>query len=299
MAYGYEMDVPPIHMITFYNGVANRGRMVAPRLVDRIERNGEVVEIMPIVPIVERMCSENTIRQLDSCLAASARRSAYKFKDLMIPFGCKTGTAQMWSTFISDSRIDYQQMKNGINGKEDNYYYGSIICTMPMDKPRYTILVGVCKQATPESPRYFGIDLAGPVASDIMEYIYTNDPSLHYVLEKSEVNYKPKTIKAGKSDDIKGVSTALSMSVTDSSNESAWATSRISNSGNTTITAIEVGESRVPDVRGMGLSDALYLLESCGLTVTHTGSGAVKSQSIPAGREIETDNLTIHLNLGK
>ena len=299
LAYGYEMDVPPIHMITFYNGVANRGRMVAPRLVDRIERNGEVVEIMSVVPIVERMCSENTIRQLDSCLAASARRSAYKFKDLMIPFGCKTGTAQMWSTFISDSRIDYQQMKNGINGKEDNYYYGSIICTMPMDKPRYTILVGVCKQATPESPRYFGIDLAGPVASDIMEYIYTNDPSLHYVLEKSEVNYRPKTIKAGKSDDIKGVSTALSMSVTDNSNESDWATSRIYNSGNTTITAIEVGESRVPDVRGMGLSDALYLLESCGLTVTHTGSGAVKSQSIPAGREIETDNLTIHLNLGK
>ena len=120
-------------MITFYNGVANRGHMVAPRLVDRIERDGEVVEEMPVIPLVERMCSESTLRQLDSCLLASAERSAYKFKDLAIPFGCKTGTAQMWSTFISDSRIDYQQMKNGINGKEDNYYYGSIICTMPME----------------------------------------------------------------------------------------------------------------------------------------------------------------------
>ena len=299
LAYGYEMDVPPIHMITFYNGVANRGRMVAPRLVDRIERNGEVVEYMPIVPLVERMCSENTIRQLDSCLAASARRSAYKFNDLVIPFGCKTGTAQMWSTFISDSRIDYQQMKNGINGKEDNYYYGSIICTMPMDKPRYTILVGVCKQATPESPRYFGIDLAGPVASDIMEYIYTNDPSLHYVLEKPEVDHKPKDIKAGKSSDIKSVSKALSMPITENSTDSTWGTGLISKNGNTTITAIEIGESCVPDVRGMGLSDALYLLESCGLKVTHTGSGTVKSQSIPAGREINKDDLTIHLNLGK
>lgn len=299
LAYGYEMDVPPIHMITFYNGVANRGRMVAPRLVDRIERDGEVVERMPVVPLVEKMCSESTLRQLDSCLLASAERSAYKFKDLVIPFGCKTGTAQMWSTFISDSRIDYEQMKNGINGKEDNYYYGSIICTMPMERPRYTILVGICKQATPESPRYFGIDLAGPVASDIMEYIYTNDPSLHYVLEESEVKHMPKAIKAGKSKDIKSVGKALTKQVTDNSNGSEWGKSSTSNDGATTITAIEVGESRVPDVRGMGLSDALYLLESCGLRVTHTGSGAVKSQSIPAGREINKDDLTIHLNLGK
>lgn len=299
LAYGYEMDVPPIHMITFYNGVANRGRMVAPRFVDRIERNGEVVERMPIIPVVERMCSENTIRQLDSCLAASAERSAYKFKDLAIPFGCKTGTAQMWSTFISDSRIDYEQMKNGINGKEDNYYYGSIICTMPMDKPRYTILVGVCKQATPQSPRYFGIDLAGPVASDIMEYIYSNDPTLHYVLEKPEVSHKPHSIKSGKSNEIKSVGMALMQSMTDKSDGSVWSKSTTSSDGITTLSALEVGESRVPDVRGMGLSDALYLLESCGLRVTHTGSGAVKSQSIPAGREINKDDLTIHLNLGR
>ena len=299
LAYGYEMDVPPIHMITFYNGVANRGRMVAPRLVDRIERNGEVVEKMPIVPLVERMCSESTIRQLDSCLAASARRSAYKFKDLAIPFGCKTGTAQMWSTFISDSRIDYEQMKNGINGKEDNYYYGSIICTMPMEKPRYTILVGVCKQATPSSPRYFGIDLAGPVASDIMEYIYTNDPSLHYTLEATAVGHMPTAIKAGKGKDVKRISKALAPQSIDNSEGGAWSKSTTSNNGTTTLSNIEIKESVVPDVCGMGLSDALYLLESCGLKVTHTGSGAVKSQSLPAGREINRDDLTIHLNLGR
>jgi cell division protein FtsI (penicillin-binding protein 3) len=190
-------------------------------------------------------------------------------------------------------------MKNGINGKEDNYYYGSIICTMPMDKPRYTILVGICKQATPQSPRYFGIDLAGPVASDIMEYIYSNDPTLHYVLEKPDVCHKPHSIKSGKSNEIKSVSMALMQSVTDKSEESVWSTSTTSSDGTTTLSAIEVGESRVPDVRGMGLSDALYLLESCGLRVTHTGSGAVKSQSIPAGREINKDDLTIHLNLGR
>lgn len=262
LAYGYELDVPPIHMITFYNGVANKGRMVAPRLVDRIECDGEVVERMPVVTLVEKMCSKSTLVQLDSCLAASARRSNYHFRDLAIPFGCKTGTAQMWSSFISDSRIDKIQMENGINGPQDNYYYGSIICTMPLEQPRYTILVGVCKQRTAESLRYYGIDLAGPVAADIMEYIYTNDPSLHYTLERPEEAYEPQSIKR-------------------------------------TIADVEIEEGKVPNVKGMGLTDAIYLLERSGLRVTHSGSGKVKSQSIPAGREIANKDLTIHLSLGR
>ena len=262
LAYGYELDVPPIHMITFYNGVANKGRMVAPRLVDRIECDGEVVERMPVVTLVEKMCSKSTLVQLDSCLAASARRSNYHFRDLAIPFGCKTGTAQMWSSFISDSRIDKIQMENGINGPQDNYYYGSIICTMPVEQPRYTILVGVCKQRTAESLRYYGIDLAGPVAADIMEYIYTNDPSLHYTLERPEEAYEPESIKR-------------------------------------TIADVEIEEGKVPNVKGMGLTDAIYLLERSGLRVTHSGSGKVKSQSIPAGREITNKDQTIHLNLGR
>lgn len=262
LAYGYELDVPPIHMITLYNGVANEGRMVAPRLVDRIERNGEVVERMPVVTLIDKMCSKSTLVQLDSCLAASARRSNYHFRDLAIPFGCKTGTAQMWSTFISDSRIDRIQMENGINGPQDNYYYGSIICTMPSEQPRYTILVGVCKQRTAESLRYYGIDLAGPVAADIMEYIYTNDPSLHYILERPAEEFTPQVPKRE-------------------------------------IEDIEVTEGKVPKVIGMGLSDAIYLLERSGLRVTHSGSGKVKSQSIPAGREITNKDQTIHLNLGR
>jgi cell division protein FtsI (penicillin-binding protein 3) len=189
-------------------------------------------------------------------------------------------------------------MKNGINGKEDNYYYGSIICTMPLDKPRYTILVGVCKQVVKGvSERYFGIDLAGPVASDIMEYIYTNDPSLHYILEQGETSHTPQSIKGGDSDDIKRVSTALAKQVTDKSEGKVWSSTTLAGS-TTTISAVEISESRVPNVVGMGLSDALYLLESCGLKVKHSGSGAVQSQSIPAGDEINKENLTIHLKLG-
>ena len=262
LAYGYELDVPPIHMITFFNGVANKGRMVAPRLVDHIERDGKVVERMPVVTLVDKMCSRSTLSQIDSCLAAAAERSVHKFRDLAIPFGCKTGTAQVWSTFISDSRIDHIQMRDGLNGPQDDYYYGSIVCTMPLENPKYTILVGVCKQVVPGSGRHFGIDVAGPVASDIMEYIYTTDPSLHYTLERPEKAYEPQSIKR-------------------------------------TMADVEIVEGKVPNVKGLGLTDAIYLLERSGLKVTHSGSGKVKSQSIPAGREIVNKDLTIHLSLGR
>jgi cell division protein FtsI (penicillin-binding protein 3) len=294
LAYGYEMDVPPIHMLTFYNGVANEGRMVAPRIVDRIERDGEVIEKMPVVTLINRMCSKKTLAALDTCLAAASERTGRYFRDLAIPFGCKTGTAQMWSTFVSESRIDKHQMKDGINGKQDNYYYGSIICTMPQENPKYTIMVGVCKQATPDSPSYFGIDLSAPVAADIMEYIYANDHTLHSAVEKAEEPHTPETIKGGKTKHVAKIG-ALTNDVDNESDGASWSQATVE-AGETTINAVAIEEGRVPDVRGMGLTDALFLLEKSGLRVTHRGSGRVRTQSLAPGYKI-ANNTRIELVL--
>ena len=295
LAYGYEMDVPPIHMLTFYNGVANEGRMVAPRFVERIERDGEVIEKMPVVTLIDKMCSKKTLALLDTCLASASERTGRHFRDLVIPFGCKTGTAQMWSTFVSESRIDNIQMRNGINGKEDNYYYGSIICTMPQENPKYTIMVGVCKQATPESPTYFGIDLSAPVASDIMEYIYANDHTLHSAIEDIDEKHVPKSIKGGKSKHVAKIC-AMTNDVTDNSEGGKWSRATIEDN-ESTIVGITITEGKVPDVRGMGLTDALYILEQAGLTVKHRGSGRVKTQSLNPGYNITHENMTIELLL--
>ena len=295
LAYGYELDVPPIHMLTFYNGVANDGRMVAPRLVDRIERDGEVIEREPVVTLIEKMCSDKTLALLDTCLAAASERTGRYFRDLAVPFGCKTGTAQVWSTFVSDSRIDNEQMKNGLNGPEDDYYYGSIICTMPQDKPKYTVMVAVCKQSTASHPSYFGIDLAGPVAADIMEYIYATDHTLHAEVETLEERFKPVAIKSGYG---KHVATASSMiGASDARQEGdMWCRIAYDDEGNASVVGIAYDQGTVPDVRGMGLTDALYLLESSGLRVTHSGSGRVKSQSITPGHKLG-NTAAIHLIL--
>ena len=296
LAYGYELMVPPIHMATFYNGIANEGRMVAPRLVDRIERDGEVIERMPTVTLVEKMCSKRTLNLLDSCLIAGASRTSGKFKDLPTSFGCKTGTAQMWSKFMSIGEIDQKQMANGIN-KYDEYYYGSIVCVMPAKNPKYTIYVGVCKQKMFNGDPYYGILLAGPVANNIMTYIHANDPTLHAEVERAPAPYSPKKIKAGNSDDVNEISRRLSAHHSTADKGKEWSKASIDVGGNSTVSGMEFELGTVPDVRGMGLSDALYLLESVGLTVTHSGYGAVRTQSIDPGRMITDDNRTIHLTL--
>ena len=296
LAYGYEIDMPPIHMITFFNGVANEGRMVAPRLVDRIERDGEVIERMPTVTLIPQMCSKRTLRLLDSCLVAASKRTSGKFNSLPTTFGCKTGTAQMWSTFTTHGTLDHKAMENGLNAK-DEMYYGSIICTMPADKPKYTVLVGVCKQKMFGGDPYYGILMAGPVANNIMGYIYANDHSLHAHIEKPETPYSPTKIKAGNSGDVVEVSRKLSAKHSNNTEKKAYSRASIDSDGKSTVTGIDITTGKVPDVRGMGLSDALYLLESVGMEVSHSGYGSVRTQSIEAGTPLKSSNLKIELTL--
>mgnify|MGYP003308574872 CR=1 FL=1 len=164
------------------------------------------------------------------------------------------------------------------------------------EKPKYTILVGVCKQSVEGSRSYYGIDLAGPVANDIMCYLYANDHSLHATIEEPAVPYSPTSIKAGNSSDVAVVSHRLGAHHTNASEGKAWSRADIDVGGNSTVIGLEFEAGTVPNVVGMGLSDALYLLESVGLEVTHSGAGKVTSQSIKAGVEIG-DAETIHLTL--
>ena len=305
LAYGYILELPPIHTLTFFNGVANNGCMVAPRFIDRVERDGEVVERTPIITLREKMCSSKTIETLKDCLhAASAdNRTQYKFRGMPIEFGCKTGTAQIWGSFVSNSDADKKSMSDGMSPK-DNYYLGSVVTMFPIDKPKYTVMVCVAKQSTPSHSNYYGISLTGPTARSIMEYIYANDPTLHAPVEVPEVPYAARSIKAGSSDALVMCAERHSREVIDQKGEdgnrassAAWCKASVGEDGITTLNAINTTDGKVPNVVGMGLSDALYLLESSGLNVTHSGSGRVVGQSLRPGTTISKRGTSINLTL--
>ena len=298
LGYGYIIEVPPIHTLTFFNGVANGGRMVAPRLVDRIERDGEVIETMPTEVLVDKMCSDRTLDVLYTCLGAAAdpARSKKRFAHLPFNVGCKTGTSEIQGSFHSIAKKDIREINAGID-VGDGYNLGSIVCMMPLEKPKYTVMVAMLKQRRSSTDTRFGIDVAGPAASDIMLYLYNNDPDLHPNVSEAPVPYTPVNIKGGSRSAVFTVSDELAPFVGDDSDGADWCNTSTDIGGNVVVRGVNTDEGIVPDVRNMGLSDALYLLESMGLRVTHEGAGRIVEQSVAAGSAISESGGAIHLIL--
>jgi cell division protein FtsI (penicillin-binding protein 3) len=188
-------------------------------------------------------------------------------------------------------------MADGMNPSQDKYYLGSVVTMFPMENPKYTVMVCVAKQQTGSHPNYYGINLSGPTARAIMDYIYANDPTLHAHVEIPEEPYTARSIKAGNSDDVAEISRRLAAQHTSTDKGKEWSRAKVDSEGKSIVSGMEFEVGTVPNVEGMGLSDALYLLESVGMSVTHSGYGAVQSQSVKAGRKITNDNSTIHLTL--
>jgi len=78
--------------------------------------------------------------------------------------------------------------------------------------------------------------------------------------------------------------------------ESEWSTATISN-GEVRIEPMSVASGQIPNVVGMGLMDAIYILEQQGLSVTHSGAGRVTEQSLAPGTKIGSKTRKIHLTL--
>jgi cell division protein FtsI (penicillin-binding protein 3) len=179
----------------------------------------------------------------------------------------------------------------------DNYYLGSIVTMFPISKPKYTVMVCVAKQVTSTHPTYYGISLTGSTARTIMEYIYTNDLSLHATLEGSDEPYVAQSIKAGTSNAVKRVASEHAILADPKTATTEWSRASVAANGEVTLSEVVVEDGKVPNVLGMGLSDALFLLESQGLVVSHTGQGRVISQSLAPNSRIENKGYMIHLTL--
>ena len=301
LAYGYIIELTPIHTLTFYNGVANGGKMVAPRFVDRIERNGKVIEKKPVEVLVERMCSEQSVKTIYECMTAAAvpSRTANTLKGLPINVGCKTGTAQISGGFSTPCVADSISFKEGLGTTEGKhpYYLGSMVAIAPIENPKYTIMVVMAKEKTDSHPKFYGASIAGDAVREIINFLYTNDLKLHPSVDTPERSYTPLFVKGGRGLEVGEISETFCNISNDESFDSEWCSVRVSEGGNTSISSLSISSGYVPDVVGMGLIDAIFLLEQQGLRVTHSGVGRVTSQSIAPGTKINKSNTKIELKL--
>jgi cell division protein FtsI (penicillin-binding protein 3) len=286
MAYGYGLEVTPLHTIAVYNAVANNGRMVAPRLILRTERDGEVVSEAPVRVIEEKICKQSTVDTLRSFMeeVSLTGTAAEYFGEKRCSFrtGSKTGTAQV------DSEINGVRYKRG-----DGYYYGSMVTYLPADNPRYTIMTAIfTKRQTGKF--YYGASLSGPVQKRVATFLYNRD--LAYAEEVSGEECFASEIKGGNIEKMRKVASEYGGKFSAESRH-GWGEGSVGNDGKLHISPIDMADDVVPNVVGMGLNDALYLLERCGLTVEVVGYGSVVKQSIAPNSKVAKTNKRIKIEL--
>lgn len=280
MSIGYELTVTPITLLTYYNAIANNGRMVKPQFVKEIRRGNEVVFRSDTIVINEQIASERTIKTLQTLLRGVVENGTAKaLNKCAFPIAGKTGTAQIAS--------------NGSYNKKN--YTASFVGYFPADDPKYTCIVVI---SNPMGKSYYGASVSAPVFKEIAEKVYATELGI-----KDETSSYPancdKYTKATMAyyEDVNDYCTMAGVRMVDAELSSEWVKVSPSKNGGVTIQSIDLEKGVVPDLTGMNVMDAVYLVESMGWKVTFSGRGLVESQSVKAGTKLEKgETIILKLN---
>ena len=280
MSFGYGIQVSPLNTLTLYNAIANNGTMVKPYLVNNVQHNGLVTKQFEPNVIAKNICRPEVVKAARESMEMVVTEGTGRkvFKDMPFAVAGKTGTAH-----VSDGPIKYA---NGV-------YQATFVGYFPADKPQYTCIVVI--RTKPHAASHYGGTVAAPVFREIATklfamYVNKKNPSL-YAAKKDSSSY----YYAGYSTDIKNVFGIMNMRYTDSVAQNSW-TSVFSNNYQPVMKATTIRKQVMPNVRGMGLKDALYLLENMGLKVAVKGKGKINNQSIAAGTAL-AKGVTVMLEL--
>ena len=283
MSIGYETQIPPINTLTFYNAIANNGCMVRPKLVKAVMKNGEIIKEYPTDVINPSICSSRTLKQIQEILEMVVGKGLGKAAgSKQFHVSGKTGTAQ-----VSQGSGGY---KSGTV-----HYLVSFCGYFPSEAPKYSCIVAIQKSGLPAS----GGLMAGGVFGKIAERIYAKDLTLDLKAAVDSNTVVIPAVKVGDMVESKYVLDALKIQnvqqYTPKVNAPVWGDAQ-SNPTSVMLHQREMLRDFVPSVIGMGVKDAVYLLESRGLKVNLAGVGKVRSQSIPQGTLIRKGQ-TIGLSL--
>jgi cell division protein FtsI (penicillin-binding protein 3) len=283
MAFGYNIEVTPLQTATFYNAVANNGKMMKPYLLSAVKEEGEVVSISEPKVLVEKICSDATIQQLKECLEAVCTDGTAKelFKNSTYKVAGKTGTA-----LVAD----------GNRGYADQIYQTSFAGYFPANDPQYTIVVVIKNK--PKAVLHYGATVAGPVFKEIADRLYTNYVrQVNYVSTDKKIDSAASFYYTGTRQDLKQLASNLQLGYNDVSGATdEWLDVRI-NKGAVSFLAKPVDVRTMPQLIGMGLKDVVVLCENIGLKVNAKGKGRVITQSILPGQSYAKGQiLNIELN---
>ena len=234
-AYGYGLSVTPLHVATFYNGIANKGCMMKPYLVESVEKDGKVLKRFEPSALNSSICSPATADTVTRALRAVVHSgTGTRLKNAKLPVAGKTGTAQVVLT--PAERKGSADPYHDPMGRKKNQ--GTFVGFFPADNPKYTILVTVYSYLSGRN--FYGGTLPALAVREIVDKLYALDGAWDQELKPSA----SVPHMAGK---------------------------------------VTVVDGQVPDLKGLGLKDALFALEEMGLRCQYSGTGHVVSQSPAPG----------------
>ncbi len=265
MSIGYNTQIAPINTLTFYNAIANNGKMVKPRFVKAAVKDGVTLAEYPTEVVKEHIAKPATIETMQTILRHVVSQGLGKAAgSRLFQVSGKTGTAQ-----VSQGSKGY---KSGTTG-----YWLSFAGFFPSDQPRYSCIVCIKKWGLPAS----GGGMCGPVFRQIAEGVMAQDLVSDVAQIDNSKAIKHPEIKRG---DLVSAEYILKDIGMPTSNDSSMVALRREK---------QYGKSQVPDVIGMGAKDAVYLLESRGLRVRIEGKGSVRSQSIAPGSAVKQGDVCV------
>ena len=288
MSIGYETQVPPISTLTFYNAIANGGKMVAPRFVKAVMKDGAVIKEFDPVVLREQIAKESTIKKITTILEHVVSQGlGKKAGSQSFLVAGKTGTAQ-----ISKGAAGY---KSG----QMNYLL-SFAGFFPAYEPRYSCIVCIQKSGLPAS----GGGMSGVVFHDIAEGIMAQSLKLEASDARDSLSVLIPQVKSGNVLAASyvlehlGVKQRTDWDGSYLNGNPIWGRADESDSSIIQLKRVNEGDKSVmPDVHGMGARDAVFLIESRGVKVRLTGRGKVTEQSIGAGERIKK-GMVCSLKLG-
>jgi cell division protein FtsI (penicillin-binding protein 3) len=280
MSIGYELSLTPLQILTFYNAVANNGRMVKPIFVEEIRQGGRTIERFETQLINKSIASQATIDSVKSLMEGVVERGTARYlNNSPFKIAGKTGTAQIAS---------------GSQGYNKTNYTASFVGYFPAATPRYSCIVVV---SNPSSGKIYGGAVAAPVFKEIADKVYATRLDIHEeqpLIDKSHAvqAFQEKVINK---EDATKLSKLLGLSLSDQATQQDW----VSAKADTSLLLLQpakISPEEIPDVRGMNVRDAVFLLENMGLKVLVNGHGQVAWQSVRPGTP-PTKNREVELKL--
>ena len=254
MSIGYETQIAPINTVTFYNAIANNGKMMRPRFVKGFMREGQMIaETQPGV-IKEQIAKPSTIKTMQTVLRHVVSQGlGKKAGSHSFQVSGKTGTAQV--------------AKAGGYKTGTTEYWLSFCGYFPSDNPQYTCIVCIKKMGLPAS----GGLMSGGIFHHISEGVMAKSLKLSVTDARDSTSVLVPSVLKGDNNAAGYVLRQLGVN-----------TSKVS------MASVDVKAGKMPDVTGMGARDAVYQLERLGVKVKLSGKGFVARQSIAPGTTLQT-----------